>query len=129
MTAVAPGNPRGAAASSGWIAIGVVLLVVGARRRGAARASGSGRERDALDPESAGPLGTRALAEILRDQGVEVDRRPRPRGGCARRSTGGRRRSCCPMLRRSRMTPSAPSPTAATDVVLHRARDPAPSTC
>jgi hypothetical protein len=36
--------------------------------------SGLGRwsERDALDPESAGPLGTRALAQILRGQGVDV---------------------------------------------------------
>lgn len=54
-----------------WIAIGVVLLVVGAG--GAAlQAASQWAQREALDPESAGPAGTRALAEILRDQGVEV---------------------------------------------------------
>ena len=56
---------------AGWIAIAIVLLLVGGV---GAALSGIGRwaERDALDPESAGPLGTRALVEILRDQGVEV---------------------------------------------------------
>jgi hypothetical protein len=33
---------------------------------------GDWTQRDVLDPESAGPSGTRALAEILRDRGVDV---------------------------------------------------------
>ncbi|WP_082569260.1 DUF4350 domain-containing protein [Microbacterium sp. Root180] len=54
-----------------WVAIGVAVLVVGAV--GAALAASSQwMERDALDPESAGPSGTRALARILDDHGVEV---------------------------------------------------------
>lgn len=54
-----------------WIAIGLVLLVVGGI--GAAMAvNAQWAERDALDPESAGPDGTRALARILGDHGVEV---------------------------------------------------------
>ena len=54
-----------------WILLGVALLVVGAIGAGIA-AGGEWSRRDQLDPESAGPSGTRALAEILRDHGVEV---------------------------------------------------------
>jgi hypothetical protein len=56
---------------AGWIGIAVILVLVGGI---GAALSGAGRwaERDALDPESAGPLGTRALVEILRAQGIEV---------------------------------------------------------
>lgn len=54
-----------------WIAIGAVLLAVGGI--GAAMQAGSQwAQRDALDPESTGPTGTRALAQILRDHGVDV---------------------------------------------------------
>ncbi len=54
-----------------WIAIAAVLLIVGGI--GAVMSAVSQwSERDSLDPESAGPNGTRALAEILRDHGVEV---------------------------------------------------------
>ncbi|MGN8552394.1 UNVERIFIED_CONTAM: DUF4350 domain-containing protein [Microbacterium sp. SLM126] len=54
-----------------WVAIGVAILVVGAV--GAALAASSQWvERDALDPESAGPSGTRALARILDDHGARV---------------------------------------------------------
>ncbi|MCW3493784.1 DUF4350 domain-containing protein [Microbacterium sp. SSM24] len=54
-----------------WVAIGMAVLVVGAI--GAALTAGSEWvERDALDPDSAGPTGTRALARILEDHGVEV---------------------------------------------------------
>lgn len=55
----------------GWVAIAVALLIVGAA---GALLSGIGQwsQREVLDPESAGPQGARALAEILRDQGVEV---------------------------------------------------------
>ena len=54
-----------------WIAIGLVLLIVGGI--GAAMAvNAQWAERDALDPDSAGPDGTRALARILGDHGVEV---------------------------------------------------------
>jgi len=54
-----------------WVAIGAVLLIIGGI--GAAMASaGQWNQREALDPESAGPTGTRAIVEVLRDQGVEV---------------------------------------------------------
>lgn len=54
-----------------WIAIGIVLLVVGGIG-GAVFAANQWAQRGALDPASTGPSGTRALAEILRDHGVEV---------------------------------------------------------
>ena len=69
MTVVAPAATRRRAA--GWIAIAVALLLVGVA--GAVLSEfGRWSQRDALDPESAGPLGTRALVQILRDQGVDV---------------------------------------------------------
>lgn len=70
MTALAPAPTRRRSVL-GWIAVGLVLLIVGGV---GAALSGLGRwsERDALDPDSAGPLGARAIAQILRDQGVEV---------------------------------------------------------
>jgi hypothetical protein len=68
VTAPPPRRRRVAA----WIAIGVVLLVVGGIG-GAIAASGQWAARDALDPDSAGPAGTRALAEVLRTHGVEVE--------------------------------------------------------
>lgn len=54
-----------------WVAIGVVILLVGAIGAGL---SGLGRfvERDTLDPESPGPLGAQAIARILDDQGLDV---------------------------------------------------------
>lgn len=54
-----------------WVGIAIVIVVVGAI---GASLSNLGRftERDAMDPESPGPYGTRALAEILRDGGIEV---------------------------------------------------------
>lgn len=54
-----------------WLAIGVVLLLVGSF---GAALSGLGRftPRDVLDPESPGAAGTQALASILREQGVDV---------------------------------------------------------
>ncbi|GAA5204195.1 DUF4350 domain-containing protein [Microbacterium jejuense] len=54
-----------------WIAIGVALLVVGGVG-GAISAANQWAAHEALDPESAGPTGTRALAEVLRSHGVEV---------------------------------------------------------
>ncbi|WP_235566825.1 DUF4350 domain-containing protein [Microbacterium sp. Root61] len=56
----------------GWAAIVVALVVVGVA---GALLSGAGQwaQRDVLDPDSAGPQGTRALAQILRDQGIEVE--------------------------------------------------------
>ena len=54
-----------------WVVIATVLVVVGIA--GSVLAGiGQWTERDVLDPESAGPSGTRALVEILRDHGVEV---------------------------------------------------------
>ncbi|MEZ3160017.1 DUF4350 domain-containing protein [Microbacterium sp. BWT-B31] len=55
----------------GWVVIGLVVLVVGGF--GAVLGGlGQWSQRGMLDPESAGPNGTRAIAEILRDHGVEV---------------------------------------------------------
>lgn len=54
-----------------WIAIGLVLLVAGGIGAAIAAAN-QWTERDALDPASSGPAGTRAIAEILRDHGVDV---------------------------------------------------------
>ena len=76
--AVAPAPPEAAAAGrpqrpgmAAWIVIGLVLLLVGGV--GAALAGLSQWvARDALDPESAGPAGTRALVEVLREHGVGV---------------------------------------------------------
>jgi hypothetical protein len=68
--AIAPAPSRGRRATA-WIAIAALLVgvgVVGALLAGI----GEWTERDVLDPESAGPTGTLALAEILRDHGVEV---------------------------------------------------------
>ncbi|MDY0909029.1 DUF4350 domain-containing protein [Microbacterium sp. CFBP9034] len=70
-----------------WIAIGVALLVIGGI--GAAMTiAGEWTPRDALDPESAGPAGTRALVEILREHGVEV-RVVRSHGDAAAALAGG----------------------------------------
>lgn len=67
--ASAPAAPRRRA--SGWAAIAGFLVVVGAA--GAALSGiGGWAQRDALDPDGAGPEGTRALAELLREGGVEV---------------------------------------------------------
>jgi hypothetical protein len=66
-TVPAPRRRRVAA----WVAIGLALLVVGGIG-GAVSAANQWAQRDALDPDSAGPAGTRAIAEILRDHGVEV---------------------------------------------------------
>lgn len=54
-----------------WGAIGAALLGVGAL---GTLLAGTGQwvERDVLDPQSAGPTGTRALARIMDEQGVEV---------------------------------------------------------
>ena len=54
-----------------WIAIGLALLVVGGIG-GAVSAANQWAQRDALDPDSTGPAGTRAIAEILRGHGVDV---------------------------------------------------------
>jgi hypothetical protein len=70
MTDLAPAPSRRRSVI-GWIAIGVVLVVVGGI--GAALSGlGQWQQRNALDPESAGPLGARAIVQILRGQGVQV---------------------------------------------------------
>ena len=79
VAAEAPTAPAAPAESSGspgrrrtaWIAIAVVLFVVGGIGAILA-AAGQWNEKDALDPDSAGPGGTRAIVEVLRDHGVEV---------------------------------------------------------
>jgi hypothetical protein len=54
----------------GWAVVAIVLVVVALV--GTALAGDGWAERGALDPESAGPGGTRALARILDEQGIEV---------------------------------------------------------
>jgi len=56
----------------GWVWIGATILVLGAL---GAWLSGSGQwsQRTALDPESAGADGTRAIVQLLREQGVDVE--------------------------------------------------------
>jgi len=67
----APARPRRRAVLT-WTVIGVVLVLVGAL--GAALTSATEwSKRGLLDPESAGPAGTRALAQILRAQDIVVD--------------------------------------------------------
>lgn len=54
----------------GWLAIVIAVVLVALA---ALTLAGSGwAPRDALDPESTGPTGTRALARVLAEQGVEV---------------------------------------------------------
>jgi len=54
----------------GWVALGAVVLLLGAFLTLFARADWEARAR--LDPEGVGPGGARAIVHILRDQGVEV---------------------------------------------------------
>ncbi|GAA2067420.1 DUF4350 domain-containing protein [Microbacterium hatanonis] len=54
----------------GWAAI--VAAAVALALVGTVLAGDGWAERDALDPESAGPAGTRALARLLVDQGIDV---------------------------------------------------------
>lgn len=66
--AVRPSRRR---AALGWVAIAVVLLVVGGA---AATILGIGRlpAQGLLDPEAAGPEGARAIVQVMRDHGVTV---------------------------------------------------------
>ncbi|WP_374977467.1 DUF4350 domain-containing protein [Microbacterium trichothecenolyticum] len=63
--------PRRGRRIAAWVSIGLALLVIGGIG-GAVSAANQWAQRDALDPDSTGPAGTHALAEILRDHGVEV---------------------------------------------------------
>nr|WP_243843551.1 DUF4350 domain-containing protein [Microbacterium endophyticum] len=56
----------------GWIAI-VLVLVVTAIIGAAVTANIGWSARGAFDPESPGPNGAQAIAEILKDQGIRVD--------------------------------------------------------
>lgn len=67
----APPPPRRSRRVAAWTAIGLALLVVGGIG-GAVSEATQWAQRDALDPDSAGPVGTRAIAQLLRDHGVEV---------------------------------------------------------
>ena len=76
VAAAASGTARSTGSSrrrriGGWIAIAAVVVLVGGIGVVLAGLS-QWAQRDALDPDSAGPSGTRALVEILREQGVEV---------------------------------------------------------
>ncbi|MDW4573341.1 DUF4350 domain-containing protein [Microbacterium sp. M3] len=59
-------------AVTAWVAIALGLLVIGGIG-GAVSAANQWAQRGALDPDSTGPAGARALAEVLRDHGVEVE--------------------------------------------------------
>lgn len=70
MTAVTT-RPRRGRAVAAWVGIGVFVLIagiIGVALSGIAEWA----QRNALDPDSPGPAGTRAAAQLLRDQGVEV---------------------------------------------------------
>src|SRR5688572_30588244 len=66
-----PGGSSRRRRIGGWIAIAVVLLLVGGVGIVVAGLS-QWAQRDALDPESPGPNGARAVVEILRAHGVHV---------------------------------------------------------
>ena len=109
--------PDAAAASQAWVAHRVALLVVGGIG-GAVSAADQWAQRDALDPDSAGPAGTRALVEILRDHGVDVvvarDRAAAVRA-LAAAAGDPRAARCAGAVGRRR---GRPSPGRADDVVL-----------
>lgn len=67
-----PGPPRRSRRVAAWAAIALALLLVGGVGAAVSAAS-QWAQRGALDPASAGPTGTRALAQILRDHGVQVE--------------------------------------------------------
>ncbi|WP_431807912.1 DUF4350 domain-containing protein [Microbacterium paraoxydans] len=70
-TPTAERRPRRTGAIVGWALIGILVVVV-AYAASQFAASGPGA-RGALDPESRSDTGALALAEILRDRGVEVE--------------------------------------------------------
>lgn len=63
--------PRRSRRIAAWVAIALALLIIGGIG-GAISAANQWAQRDLLDPDSAGPGGTRALAQILREHGIEV---------------------------------------------------------
>lgn len=71
MTTVAPASGRTRSVLA-WAGIAAGVLVAGL---GVAAIAGIGTmpAQGLLDPEAAGPEGSRALVEVLRDRGVEVD--------------------------------------------------------
>lgn len=90
MTAVATAAPARSrrARLLGWGAFALALAVIAIV--GVQLGSGGWSAREALDPESAGPDGTRALVRILSQQGIDV-RVERDRAGALRalEQTGG----------------------------------------
>ncbi|MFE5409087.1 DUF4350 domain-containing protein [Microbacterium sp. NPDC056569] len=113
MTDAAPRRGRRIAA---WVSIGLALLVIGGIG-GAMSAAYQWAQRDALDPDSAGPAGTRAIAEILRDHGVEV-RVERDRASAAEALGTGRATLVLPDAPALSDDALAELADAATDVVL-----------
>src|SRR5690606_30146560 len=78
MTAVVAAPAQGAASRPRrrrawvWVVIAIVLVVVGGLGA-AVTASLSWSSKNVLDPDSAGPNGARALAQVLRAHGVDVE--------------------------------------------------------
>lgn len=71
MTAVAAGRTRRRVrVGTGWIGLVAALAVVGLL--GTVLVFGGWTPRDALDPESPAPDGTRALVRVLEERGVQV---------------------------------------------------------
>lgn len=70
--AESPGGQRPGRRVGAWVAIALALLVVGGVGA-AVSAANQWAQRGALDPSSAGPTGARALVQILRAHGVEVE--------------------------------------------------------
>ncbi|MCU1515122.1 MAG: hypothetical protein JWO10_2212 [Microbacteriaceae bacterium] len=70
-TIVTPTLRRGLRRSLFWIIAATFLLVVAIA--GLVLSGGAGTNGIALSPTSAGPSGSKALAEVLRQQGVKVD--------------------------------------------------------
>jgi len=71
MTGVEAEAPPRRRSALVWAGLVTLLLVAGAIGAGIST-TGRWSEKDALDPESAGPQGTMALVTILREQGVDV---------------------------------------------------------
>ena len=83
------------------LAVSIVLAAAAVAALPAPRTS-----NEPLEPDSVGPRGSRAVAQILGDQGVRVVPSVAPPTRCARPGAGA--------LRRSSSRPTTPSPTSSS---------------